>query len=37
MVDLLQVTRFGTSINCLGPNIVQKSQYFSVPLGIDWL
>ena len=28
MVELLQVTHVGTSINCLRPNIVENSKYF---------
>ena len=36
MVELLQVTRVGTSINCLIPDIVQNSCYLLVSLGIVW-
>ena len=28
MVELLQVTHVGTSINCLRPNIAENSKYF---------
>ena len=34
MIDLLQVTRVGTSINCLRQNIVQDSLYFLMSLGM---